>query len=157
MVNVTKHEMLKYFMVQVQYSFTLYPSYSRISIKNLVSRHSILRFSLEFERIDCVLSDGTQRRALPQQQSDEIKIFNISFPWVGIEATICRAYCHTLTPLSHNWPQNYVQNTSIYRKKGLFCQLLKTNKMMSLKSLTVGILCFRKLKLFLTLFLCEES
>ena len=38
-----------------------------------------------------MLSGGTQRRALPRQQS-EMKILNFSFPRVAIEPTTRRAY-----------------------------------------------------------------
>ena len=36
----------------------------------------------------CVLSGGTQRRAMPRHQVEEIKILNISFPRVECEPTI---------------------------------------------------------------------
>ena len=52
-------------------------------------------FSAEFWR-RCVLNGGTQRHILPQHQSEEIKTWNISFPWVGIEPTTCHVYSHTL-------------------------------------------------------------
>ena len=44
--------------------------------------------STEFRK-HYVLSGGTQRRALPHYQSEEIKILNISFPRIGMEPTAC--------------------------------------------------------------------
>ena len=54
--------------------------------------------------IHSVPSSGTQRRALRRYQTEEMKIFNISIPRVGIELTTCRVYSRTLLPLRHNWP-----------------------------------------------------
>ena len=48
---------------------------------------------------------GTQRRALLQYKSEEMKILNISFSRVGIELTTYRTYSHTLVPLRHDWPR----------------------------------------------------
>ena len=50
-----------------------------------------LRQILEILRVD-----GTQRHAMPRHQSEEIKILNILFPQVVIEATTCRVYSCTL-------------------------------------------------------------
>ena len=53
-----------------------------------------------------MLSDGTQRRAMPQHHSEEIKLFNVLFPRVGIEPATSRVYSHILVPLRHDWPLN---------------------------------------------------
>ena len=40
----------------------------------------------------CVLGRGAQRRALPRDQSEELKILNILFPQVGIKLTTCLSH-----------------------------------------------------------------
>ena len=55
-----------------------------------------------------MLSGGTQRRALPRHQSEEIEILNISFPRMGIEHKTCRVFSHTLCPLRHDWPHSNI-------------------------------------------------
>ena len=42
------------------------------------------------------MSGGTQRRSLPLQQSEELKIKNILFPRAEIKPTTCRVYSHTV-------------------------------------------------------------
>ena len=54
-------------------SFTLYLAHSRIGRGNLILGHSVAHFRAEFW-MHCVLSGGTQRRALPRYQGKEIKI-----------------------------------------------------------------------------------
>ena len=48
------------------------------------------------------LSKETQYHSLARYQSDEIKIFNISFRRIKIELTIYHAYNRTFAPLHHN-------------------------------------------------------
>ena len=54
---------------------------------------------------NCVLGRGTQRRALPCNQSEEMETLNISFPPLAIEPTTYRVYSRTLVPLRHDWTQ----------------------------------------------------
>ena len=61
-------------------SFTLYPAHWRIGRGNLVLRQSVPHYP------PCILSDGTQRR-ICLDQSEEIKILNISFYRLRIEPT----------------------------------------------------------------------
>ena len=65
-------------------SFINYCEVEQTSPKQFFCQHHatpyVLRFPFSFEiRKRCVLSGGTQRRALSRHQSDEIKIFNIYF------------------------------------------------------------------------------
>ena len=46
-----------------------------------------------------MLSGGTQRRALPRKQGEEMKLLNILFPRVGIEPTVCPACPCAMTGL----------------------------------------------------------
>ena len=45
---------------------------------------------------------STQRRTLLRNQSEEMKILNISFPKLRIEPKTCRVYNCTLMPLCHD-------------------------------------------------------
>ena len=51
----------------------------------------------------CVLSGRTQRRALPQHKSEEVKILNISYPRESNPQSGA-GYSQTLVPLRHDWP-----------------------------------------------------
>ena len=48
-------------------------------------------------RRHCVLSGGAQRRTLPRCESEEIKILNISVPWVEIGKTTSRVAYYNRT------------------------------------------------------------
>ena len=65
-----------------------------MSTLNVEPSVKILRFPLSAEIwIHCVMSGETQRHVLPRQQSEVIKILNISLgcvEWVGIEPTTSR-------------------------------------------------------------------
>ena len=50
-----------------------------------------------------VLSGGIQRRALPQRQSKERKILNISFPREGIDPISCRVRMYIHFIIYHNF------------------------------------------------------
>ena len=80
--------------------------------------------SAEFRK-HCVLSGGTQRRVLPRYQCKKMKILNITFQRVGIEATTYCVYSRMLVYLRHDWRINqYLLGTITdgYIKK----QMLKT-------------------------------
>ena len=64
--------------------------------------------SAEFCR-HCMLNGRTQRRSLPQHQSEEIKILNNSYSRMGIERTTCCVYSHTFVPLRQDWPLVYIR------------------------------------------------
>ena len=68
----------------------------------------------------CLLSGGTQRRALPRPQSEELKILNISFPRVGIEPTKCRVVAVTLVhpaPRLSSDTDYYYYKSILFKKK----------------------------------------
>ena len=73
---------------------------------SVVLRHSATHFSSKYLQVLRVEWRWTQRRALPPHQSEEMKILNISLPWVGIDPTTYGIYSHTLRPLRHDWPQS---------------------------------------------------
>ena len=52
-----------------------------------------------------MLSGGTQRRALPRYQSQEMTILYKSFPRVEIESIAFRVYSRILVPLCYDWHQ----------------------------------------------------
>ena len=92
-------------------------------------RHSIPHFPPI--SVSIASSRGTQSSALPRHQSEEMKILNISFTWVGIESITCPVYTPTLVPLRHDWPQLYLHQLLKMRVsilnicQGNQCNLLK--------------------------------
>ena len=79
-------------------SFTLYPAWSRVSWVILVLRHSASHFPLISDGIPCWVAE-LNATLLPWQQSEEIKILNISLPRVTIEPTTLRVYSHKILHL----------------------------------------------------------
>ena len=63
-------------------------------------RHSVRQFP---NSRGIVLYGGTQRRAVPRHQSEEMKILNILSPRVGIEPFTWRVYSHALVPERYVW------------------------------------------------------
>ena len=57
-------------------SFTLYPAHRSMQREPNVKK---LRTSFSAESFRHCVSDGTQRRALPRAQSEDIKIFNVIY------------------------------------------------------------------------------
>ena len=90
-----------YFLNFLCFSFTLYPAdlvlIHSAQWEGSYWRHFRFPMSTELWR-HCVLSGGTQRRALPRYQSEEMKIWNISFLRVRIESTIVAFSTRTLGP-----------------------------------------------------------
>ena len=70
-----------------------------------------------------MLSVITQRRAL--QQSEEIKILNISFPRVGIEPIACRVCNHMLVITSAPRLISHVSEDNYYKTRRMKCSLTK--------------------------------
>ena len=74
----------------------LHPPHSRVGRGNLVLKHSVPHFLLNFSK-HCVLSGRTQRRAfalLPEWKNEKILINNHSFLRVRIEPTTVALQSH---------------------------------------------------------------
>ena len=70
-----------------------------------------------------MLSGGTQRRALPRYQCKEMKILNITFQRVGIEATTYRVYSRRLVYLRHDWRMQKIVLVKMARRVRWFLSL----------------------------------
>ena len=88
------------------YSFTLYSAYTRISRKRLVLRHSASHFSLNSGGIACWVTQLNTALSLDTRKK-KLKIWNISFPRVGIEPTTCHVYSHPARPWATTGLTNY--------------------------------------------------
>lgn len=62
--------------------------------------------------------------ALYLDQSEEMKLLNISFPRVGIESTTRRVYSHTVVPLRHDW-RPYLGIWNMYSVQEYLTKLIK--------------------------------
>ena len=79
----------------------LYPEH-RVGRGNLMLRYSISRYP-EFRRY-CVISGGTQRRALPRHQSEKNYILNKYFIFSSGDRTYNQtALTVSLVPLRYDW------------------------------------------------------
>ena len=120
-----------------------YPVYSRVGTGNLVLRDYVFPFYPKFGR-HCVLSAGTQRRALSRYQSDENGYtHNISFHHI-IEST---HFVYTIT-LSVPAPwlasyYNYIIKPVIVKKSAIYFIITSKSCLILLGVITISWFCRR--------------